>query len=102
MTCFQMANKYLPKFELKDGFYYAGECRNASVAVWDAQNHCFWYMRTKFRDTFFESIRHPEDDDGHDLFYPVVEALPTDDQKVDLVTARASLRSSPVEVLKPK
>jgi hypothetical protein len=73
---------YLPKQELKDGSYYEGHCRNATVALWDAKGGVFWYMRTKFRLRFSESINHPENDDGHDLFYPVKEVIPKEQEMV--------------------
>jgi len=66
-------HKFLPKSELKDGVYYRGSCRNASVAQWDAKHSFFWYMRDKFGAVFEESICHPEDDNGFDLFLPEAE-----------------------------
>jgi hypothetical protein len=61
----------IEKKDLVVGSYYVGECRNAYVAKWDGD--LFWYLRTKFGDTFAESIHHPEDDDGYDLFVPIRE-----------------------------
>lgn len=87
-TCLRCGEDFLPKSELKDGVYYAGHCRNADAAVWDAENQLFWYMRTKFRDRFHESISHPSDDNGFDLFYPEKETEPTDNQRVDFVAAK--------------
>ena len=60
----------LRKEDLNDGEYYQGECRNSSLAMWDAENNCFWYMRTKFTSTYKESINHLSDDNEHDLFIP--------------------------------
>lgn len=79
-----MSDTFLPKSELKDGKYYIGSCRNAKIAVWDADNQLFWYIRYKFGTYFPEEICHPEDDDGYDLFYPKKEGTPTDLQQVDL------------------
>lgn len=70
------------KKDLKDGAYYYGRCRNAEVAMWDATEEVFWYMRTKFGDVFAEDIYHPEDDDGFDLFLPVAEIEPTEKEKI--------------------
>ena len=64
----------IPKCNLKNGAYYVGYCRNASVAMWDERAACFVYLRTKFGNVFAETINHPEDDDGFDIFVPVREA----------------------------
>lgn len=64
------------KADLKDGTYYYGTCRNACVARWDAAKGLFTYMRTKFGNVFPETISHPEDDNGFDLFMPVEEIQP--------------------------
>jgi hypothetical protein len=64
---------YIPKSELKDGAYYEGSCRNASIARWNATKSIFLYNRRKFNDVFVEDINHPEDDNGFDLFYPEKE-----------------------------
>jgi len=68
----------LQKKDLVDGKYYAGRCRNAECAQWSAKENCFWYMRLKFSEIFPESIRHPEDDDGFDLFRPIKEVIPNE------------------------
>ena len=60
----------IPKVELIDGQWYAGDCRNASKARWDSKRNVFVYIRHKFGHSFDETIRHPEDDDGYDLFLP--------------------------------
>ena len=59
---------YIKKFDLIIGKKYKGICRNASEAVWTGKY--FIYERCKFGDKYNESINHPEDDDGFDLFYP--------------------------------
>ena len=66
-----MTTNYIPKSELLHGAYYDGLCRNASLARWDEVGNVFWHWRTKFGQKFTESIPHPEDDDGFDLFYPL-------------------------------
>jgi hypothetical protein len=63
----------IAKKDLIDGAYYKGTCRNASEARWSAKDNCFYHWRTKFGDTFIESISHPEDDEVYDVF--VVESL---------------------------
>ena len=64
----------LTKDKLNIGHYYFGGCRNASVALWDGKK--FWYMRTKFNQVFKESIVHPEDDEGYDIFTPIYSVNP--------------------------
>jgi len=73
----------IAKKDLLDLGYYAGSCRNASVAQWLADRNEFVYIRLKFGCSFFETIRHPEDDDGYDLFIPVRE-LSVSDVRVKL------------------
>ena len=62
--------KYILKNELKNGAYYKGICRNASVARWNAETGKFVHHRAKFGHTFLEEICHPEDDMKYDVFYP--------------------------------
>lgn len=47
---------------------YLGNCRNADIAKWNGEK--FEYQRTKFGDTFTETINHFEDDNGYDVFVP--------------------------------
>jgi len=54
------------KSRLIPGEYYAGRCRNATVARWDGKK--FWYWRVKFGSRFLESIHHPDDDQTFDVF----------------------------------
>jgi hypothetical protein len=66
---------YTPKIakaDLEHGAYYAGRCRNANEARWDANIQRFVHWRTKFGHRFLEEICHPEDDKHFDVF--VVEA----------------------------
>jgi len=62
--------KCVRKKDLVHGEIYLGDCRNASMARWNSDLNIFVYIRSKFGSVFVESIRHPEDDDGHDLFWP--------------------------------
>jgi hypothetical protein len=72
----------IPMSEMKDGAYYLGWCRNAVVAKWQADKECFIHWRTKFSDVFTEKINHPEDDDGYDVFVPLKEIQPTEDELI--------------------
>jgi hypothetical protein len=65
------------KDKLVHSVTYGGYCRNADVAVWDDQLQRFIYIREKFKDTYCETIVHPEDDRGFDIFVPV-EMLDSD------------------------
>lgn len=42
--------------ELEHGAYYQGDCRNASIARWNAETNQFVYMRTKFTAVYPEEI----------------------------------------------
>lgn len=66
------ANGMLAKHELRDGAVYAGFCRNATLAIWRADRQRFEYERTKFGARFPEDVPHPADDDGYDVFVPVL------------------------------
>ena len=65
------AAECIQKEDLIDGAYYDGQCRNATTARWFAKENVFVYWRTKFGDRFTETIKHPADDNGYDLFYPI-------------------------------
>ena len=69
--------KCVAKSELQDGKYYRGECRNAiaDLARWDEAKNEFYYLRSKFGDTFVEATSHPQDEDHYDVFcvYALVE-----------------------------
>lgn len=60
----------IKKKDLIDNEDYIGVCRNAKVAKWNKKENCFYYIRNKFGKLFIEKIKHPEDDDGFDLFIP--------------------------------
>jgi hypothetical protein len=64
-------NQYVPSIKKEDlvhGAYYAGKCRNATVARWDATRGKFVHWRTKFSHTFLETISCPEDEPRYDVF----------------------------------
>jgi hypothetical protein len=66
---------YTPKIAKQDlvhGAYYRGQCRNATVARWNAGDEQFYHWRYKF-GWFIETIKHPEDEADFDVF--VVEEL---------------------------
>jgi hypothetical protein len=62
----------IEKANLEHGAYYAGRCRNASEARWNADRQRFVHWRYKFGHEYLEEICHPEDDDLFDVF--VVES----------------------------
>lgn len=66
--------------DLKDGIFYYGRCRNAvqDVAMWFAEMNVFVYQRVKWGSPFLESICHPEQDNGFDLFTPEDLGFPDD------------------------
>lgn len=76
------AQGMVAKKDLVDGKYYAGDCRNASVARWNAAKNLFDYQRRKWGEYFVDTIEHPEDDDGYDVFVPVGEVEPKLEQVV--------------------
>lgn len=59
----------LDKSELVVGQTYKGMCRNASEAVWLGDK--FEYTRSKFGHSYQETLPHPEDDQGYDVFMPL-------------------------------
>jgi (p)ppGpp synthase/HD superfamily hydrolase len=71
----------LPKKDLIKGKYYFGKCRNAKVALWNGYE--FVYMRDFWGKSFFpETIFHLEDDNGFDVFIPLKEVTPTEEQRI--------------------
>ena len=71
-----MEDRYVPKIakaDLVHGAYYAGRCRNANIARWNAERERFVHWRTKFKFEYTEEICHPDDEEYFDVF--VVEAL---------------------------
>ena len=72
-----LKRRYLiPKADLEDAAWYLGKCRNANLAQWDAKRNVFVHWREKFDKLFPETIRHPEDDNGFDLFWPLERVEP--------------------------
>lgn len=67
----------IPKDELVSGKTYIGDCRNATEAIWNGKE--FTYMRTKFGNTYPETINHFQDDDGYDVFVPIKLKLEEED-----------------------
>src|ERR1700732_3154860 len=49
----------LAKEHLRDGAYYKGRCRNATVARWNAGEQCFYHWRERFEDVYIETIKYP-------------------------------------------
>jgi len=71
----------IPKKDLLKNHYYKGKCRNATVALWNGFE--FVHMRYKFGDFRLDSVNHLEDDNGFDLFVPLmVEENPTEEQRI--------------------
>lgn len=60
----------IPKDDLIIGKEYLGNCRNSERAVWTGNK--FVYNRNKFGTTYQEEINHFQDDDGYDLFVPIM------------------------------
>ena len=60
----------LPKSALVNGQQYKGVCRNAKIATWSAARNRFVYVRNKMGRRFRETINHPDDDVGDDVFVP--------------------------------
>jgi len=58
----------------KDRQVYKGKSRNADKAVYIKEIDKFIYNRLKFYDNFLESIGHPYNDDGYDIFIPEKES----------------------------
>lgn len=56
----------LPITALVEGAYYAGRCRNATIARWDGMRFHHW--RRKFGHEFIEKIEHPDNDSTFDVF----------------------------------
>ena len=70
----------IPKEDLVKDKYYFGKCRNATIAKWCGNE--FVYIRHKFGESFLENINHIEDDNEYDLFIPLKEIIPTEEQKI--------------------
>lgn len=55
---------------LVHGKYYKGECRNATVARWNADEQQFYYWRHKWGQRFVETIGLPDIGNMNDVFVP--------------------------------
>jgi hypothetical protein len=66
----------IPKQFLVDKNYYAGKCRNAVIARWDAATNQFYHWRTKFGKTFIETIEYWDPEGRFDQFIPVFDVGP--------------------------
>jgi hypothetical protein len=60
--------RLLPKAALRDGAYYVGRCRNASVARWNDRQQCFYHWRGKLGRIYIKKIKHPVDEAEFDVF----------------------------------
>lgn len=63
----------IPQAQLVDGHYYAGRCRNANIARWNAEDNQFYHWRTKFAATFIETIDYWQVDGHFDGFIPLFD-----------------------------
>ena len=60
----------LPMGVLEHGAYYHGDCRNATIARWNAETQRFVYIRTKFGNVFPEDIEYWVEGHPLDEFKP--------------------------------
>ena len=60
----------IPKDKLIIGETYVGACRNSDEATWNGKT--FNYKRYKLGTWRDEEINHFQDDDGYDVFVPIV------------------------------
>lgn len=72
----------LRKSALVHGQYYYGLCRNAQVARWHAGAERFVYERRKLGGTFYEVIKHPQDERYYDVFRVTRLAEPAQEQQL--------------------
>src|SRR5947208_2093163 len=54
--------KFLPKDSLRDGVFYKGRCRNATIAKWCQRESRFYHWREKSGRVFIETIKYPTDE----------------------------------------
>ena len=62
----------IAKCDLKDGCYYYGAYRNATIGKWDATEQQFGHWRMKF-GWRWDTCNHFQDDNGYALFVPIRE-----------------------------
>lgn len=74
----------IPKADLKDSQHYAGNCRNAQIAVWSDKHQAFFHWRHKWGSRFIEKIYHPDDEQVYDVFRVVMEYEPEFDEIVEI------------------
>ena len=67
------ADGMIAKDLLKHGQVYIGACRNATKAIWDANDNTFYIMRHKFGNIFPEPVSYPTVGERWDIFVPVAE-----------------------------
>lgn len=65
----------LPKNSLIDGKHYYGYGRQTNTAIWRLNKHSFEYsiQHSWGQQSIF--VKHPEDDDGCELFVPFREVI---------------------------
>lgn len=62
----------IPKSHLVPGVKYIGKSRSTTEAVWDGYK--FHFIQTEwYGDEHNMTIKHPEDDNVHDVFEPIAE-----------------------------
>lgn len=64
---------YIKIEDLKDGYLYEIDGRNASLGVWAADKYCFFVSRTKFGDNFLSIESHYDDDPPYGTAKPLKE-----------------------------
>lgn len=63
----------IPLDELKDGCYYLGDHRNATIAQWNSSDQLFYYWRQKFNQCFTDSCEHFQTFSRYAVFTPIRE-----------------------------
>jgi len=74
----------VPVCELENLVCYVGNCRNSELAIWDAEENSFFYLRYKFGDRFIEQIETVESNSPYDVFLPHYKA-DENDQEVKIL-----------------
>lgn len=73
---------FLPKAALVHGTYYAGQCRNASVARWHAGAQRFVHWQHELGHRFLHDICHPDDEQRYDAFFAFKPITPEDSLRI--------------------
>ncbi len=63
----------IAKKDLKINSIYEGSCRNSSTAKWNGKE--FEYMRSKWGNTYLDTVPHFEDEMYYDVFIPIKEII---------------------------